>query len=119
MVSEMDLRRWINTGPLSRPSGVTSVAKQKKSAKPFLTDVKTLRDRARKNIASGGVTVTYEGDVKKTIDILQAGLATEIVCVLRYTMHAVAAQGGSSEGVKAAVAPQAKEDEGHINEMAE
>jgi len=95
------------------------VAKQKKSAKPFLTDVKTLRDRARKNIASGGVTFTYEGDVKKTIDILQAVLATEIVCVLRYTMHAVAAQGISSEGVKAEFAQHAKEEQGHMNEVAE
>ncbi len=95
------------------------MAKQEKSAKPFLTDVKTLRDRARKNIASGGVTFTYEGDVKKTIDILQAVLATEIVCVLRYTMHAVAAQGISSEGVKAEFAQHAKEEQGHMNEVAE
>src|SRR6267378_8259656 len=119
MFSAIELRRCINTGPLSRPSGVTSVAKQKKSAKPFLTDVKTLRDRARKNIASGGVTFTYEGDVKKTIDILQSVLATEIVCVLRYTMHAVAATGISSEGVKAEFAQHAKEETDHMNQVAE
>ena len=64
---------------------------QTTKSEPFLTDVKTLRERARKNIASGGVTFTYKGDVKKTIEILQSVLATEIVCVLRYTMHAVAA----------------------------
>ncbi|HEX3396147.1 MAG TPA: ferritin-like domain-containing protein [Steroidobacteraceae bacterium] len=95
------------------------MAKQKKSAKPFLTDVKTLRDRARKNIGTGGVTFTYKGDVKKTIDILQSVLATEIVCVLRYTMHAVAAQGISSEGVKAEFWQHAKEEQGHMNEVAE
>src|SRR5579862_8449566 len=93
--------------------------KQKPQAKPFLTDVKTLRDRARKNISSGGVTFTYQGDVKKTIEILQAVLATEIVCVLRYTMHAVAATGISSEGVKAEFAQHAKEEAGHMNEVAE
>ena len=87
--------------------------------KPFLTDVKELRERARKNIASGGVTYTYQGDVKKTIEILQAVLATEIVCVLRYTMHAVAATGISSEGVKAEFAQHAKEEQGHMNEVAE
>jgi len=95
------------------------VAKQKKSTKPFLTDIKTLRDRARKHIGSGGVTFTYKGDVKKTIDILQSVLATEIVCVLRYTMHAVAAQGISSEGVKAEFAQHAKEEQEHMNEVAE
>jgi bacterioferritin len=94
-------------------------AKQGKNSQPFLTDVKTLRERARKNIASGGVTFTYQGDVKKTIDILQSVLATEIVCVLRYTMHAVAATGISSEGVKAEFAQHAKEEAGHMNEVAE
>jgi bacterioferritin len=92
---------------------------ESKHDKPFLTDVKTLRERARKNIASGGVTFTYAGDVKKTIDILQAVLATEIVCVLRYTMHAVAATGISSEGVRAEFAQHAKEEAGHMNEVAE
>jgi bacterioferritin len=96
-----------------------SVDKQKTESKPFLTDVKTLRERARKNIASGGVTFTYQGDVKKTIEILQAVLATEIVCVLRYTMHAVAAQGISSEGVKAEFAQHAKEESEHMHEVAE
>ena len=93
--------------------------KQKTEPKPFLTDVKTLRERARKNIASGGVTFTYQGDVKKTIEILQSVLATEIVCVLRYTMHAVAAQGISSEGVKAEFAQHAKEETEHMNQVAE
>src|SRR3984893_13296121 len=95
------------------------VDNQSKNSQPFLNDVKTLRERARKNIASGGVTFTYQGDVKKTIDILQAVLATEIVCVLRYTMHAVAATGISSEGVKAEFAQHAKEEAGHMNEVAE
>jgi len=89
------------------------------NSKPFLTDVKTLRERARNNIASGGVTFTYEGDVKKAIDILQTVLATEIVCVLRYTMHAVAATGISSEGVKAEFQEHAKEEAEHVNQVAE
>jgi bacterioferritin len=95
------------------------VAKQKKTSQPFLTDVKTLRERARKNIKTGGVTFTYQGDVKTTIEILQSVLATEIVCVLRYTAHAVAATGISSEGVKAEFAQHAKEEAGHMNEVAE
>jgi bacterioferritin len=95
------------------------VNKESKTTQPFLTDVKTLRERARKNLGGGAVTSTYQGDVKKTIDILQAVLATEIVCVLRYTMHAVAATGISSEGVKAEFAQHAKEETGHMNQVAE
>jgi bacterioferritin len=96
-----------------------TVNKETKTSQPFLTDVKTLRERARKNLGGGAVTSTYKGDVKKTIDILQAVLATEIVCVLRYTMHAVAAAGISSEGVKAEFAQHAKEETDHMNQVAE
>jgi bacterioferritin len=96
-----------------------TVDKQNGNTKPFLTDVQTLRDRARKHIADGSLTPNYEGDVKKTIDILQAVLATEIVCVLRYTMHAVAATGISSEGVKAEFATHAKEEQEHALQVAE
>src|ERR1700677_776877 len=89
------------------------------ASKPFLTDVQTLRARARKHMEEGSVTPSYEGDVKKTIEILQAVLATEIVGVLRYTMHAVAATGISSEGVKAEFATHAKEEQEHAMEVAE
>lgn len=89
------------------------------SSKPFLTDVKTLRDRARRHLQSGDVTETYKGDVNRTIDILQSVLATEIVCVLRYTMHAIAATGISSEGVKDEFAEHAKEEQEHMMAVAE
>jgi bacterioferritin len=65
------------------------------------------------------VTSTYSGDVSKTIDILQSVLATEIVCVLRYSMHAIAATGISSEGVKAEFAQHAKEEQEHMTAVAE
>jgi bacterioferritin len=74
----------------------------------FLTDVKTLRDRARQNLGDGAIGSNYVGDVKKTIEILQSVLATEIVCSLRYTQHAIAAHGISSEGVKAEFAEHAE-----------
>jgi bacterioferritin len=88
-------------------------------AKPFLTDVKTLRERARKNLSEGVVTSTYGGDVQRTIEILQSVLATEIVCVLRYTMHAVTATGISSEAIKAEFAQHAKEEQQHMMAVAE
>lgn len=90
-----------------------------KTDKPFLTDVMTLRDRARKHLETGAIGTNYVGDVKKTIEILQSVLATEIVCTLRYQMHAVAAHGISSEGVKEEFATHAKEEWGHAMEVAE
>ncbi len=88
-------------------------------AKPFLTDVRTLRDRAREHLSDGAMTPSYRGDVKRTIEILQTVLATEIVCVLRYTMHAVAASGISSDSVKEEFAEHAKEEQQHMMDVAE
>ena len=97
----------------------TSSAKAGGKSQPFITDVETLRDRARKNIGDAGITHSYEGDPKKAISILQNVLATEIVCVLRYTMHAIAATGISSEGVKAEFSEHAKEESQHVHLVAE
>jgi bacterioferritin len=90
-----------------------------KTDQPFLSDVKELRSRARASIGDGAVTPAYKGDVKQTIEILQSVLATEIVCVLRYTMNAVAAAGISSDGVKEEFDQHAKEEQGHMREVAE
>ncbi len=90
-----------------------------KNPEPFLSDVKTLRERARKSIEKGAVTQNYGGNVEQTIDILQQVLATEIVCVLRYTMHAVSAAGISSDSVKAEFAEHAKEEQEHMMAVAE
>jgi bacterioferritin len=90
-----------------------------KTDQPFLTDVKQLREQARASIDRGAVTPTYQGDVKQTIEILQSVLATEIVCVLRYTMNAIAATGISSEGVKEEFDEHAKEEQAHARAVAE
>ena len=80
-----------------------SISQPPQPSKPFLSDVKTLREKARQHLSAGAITSAYGGDVKQTIEILQTVLATEIVCVLRYTMHAVAATGISQRGVKAGI----------------
>src|SRR4030095_14968882 len=83
------------------------------SDQPFVTDVKKLRAQARANIETGAVTSTYQGDAKQTIEILQSVLATEIVCVLRYTMNAISASGIASEGVKDEFNQHAAEEQAH------
>jgi bacterioferritin len=88
-------------------------------AQPFLSDIKELRKRAREEIDKGAITPAYELDPQQTIDLLQTVLATEIVCVLRYTMHAVAATGISSEGVKAEFEEHANDEREHAQWVAE
>jgi bacterioferritin len=94
-------------------------AEPAKNGQHFLTDVETLRDQARKHLETGNVTATYAGSVTKTIAILQSVLATELVCVLRYTMNAIAASGIASEGVKAEFTEHAAEEHEHMMAVAE
>jgi bacterioferritin len=87
--------------------------------KPFLTDITTLRKNARERMDRGAITDTYGADTETAIDLLQGALATEIVCVLRYTMHAVAATGLASEGAKQEFLQHAKDEQGHMMQIAE
>ncbi len=83
------------------------------STQPFLSDVKTLRERAARHLERGVTGESYLGDVGRTIEILQAVLATEVVCMLRYTQHSIVATGLASEGVKAEFARHADEEHEH------
>jgi bacterioferritin len=89
------------------------------AARPFLSDVTTLREQALQHISDGAITPAYHGEVKRTIEILQTVLATEIVCVLRYTAHAISATGISSESVKQEFAAHAREEQEHMTAVAE
>jgi bacterioferritin len=98
---------------------MTTTANGKGKTDPFISDVATLRARARKQLEQGAVTENYGLDPKVATDLLQNALATEIVCVLRYTMHAVAATGIASEGPKAEFEQHAAEERGHMEQIAE
>lgn len=83
-----------------------------------LTDVKTLRARARKNIEDGAVTESYQADREKVIGMLNEGLATEIVCVLRYKLHYFLASGMNSPQVAAEFAEHATQELDHADRLA-
>ena len=70
-----------------------------------LSDIQTLRKRARKNIEEGAVTKSYGADRREVIRLLNEALATELVCVLRYKRHYFMAKGINSDSVKAESKP--------------
>ena len=86
--------------------------------KPFLTDIKTLRERARQHIENGAVTEGYKADRETVIKLLNEALATEIVCVLRYKRHYFMASGIHAEGVAAEFLQHANEEQGHADQIA-
>src|SRR5512132_3413411 len=89
------------------------------SATPFLTDVATLRQRARQHIQAGAVTSNYGADPKLVVKVLNEALATEIVCVLRYKRHYFMAEGINADSVAAEFAQHAAEEQGHADQIAQ
>ncbi len=86
---------------------------------PFLTDVQTLRKRAREHMEKGAVTPGYAADRDTVIKVLNEALATEIVCVLRYKRHYYMASGIHAQSVAAEFLQHANEEQGHADQLAE
>jgi bacterioferritin len=85
----------------------------------FLTDVETIRKRARKHIEEGAVTESYQADRDVVLKLLNEALATELVCNLRYRRHYFMAQGVHSEGVRAEFKEHADQEQQHADRIAE
>ena len=84
-----------------------------------LSDIQTLRKRAREHIAQGAVTPGYHADRGTVLKLLNEALATEIVCVLRYKRHYFMAKGIHAEGVAAEFLEHANDEQGHADQIAQ
>jgi len=84
----------------------------------FLTDVQTLRERARKNMDKGPVTDAYGADLKRVIEVLNQALATELVCVLRYKRHYYTADGLDAQSAAEEFLEHAAEEAEHADRIA-
>jgi len=87
-------------------------------AQDFVTDIKALRERARKHIENGAVTEGYKADRETVVRLLNEALATELVCVLGYKLHYFMAQGIQSQAVAAEFLEHASEEQGHADQIA-
>src|SRR5215510_4585960 len=85
---------------------------------PFLTDIQTLRARARQHIESGAVTPGYQAHRETVVKLLNEALATEIVCVLRYKRHFYMASGINADSVAAEFQQHATEEQQHADQIA-
>jgi bacterioferritin len=84
----------------------------------FLSDIKSLRERARKDIEDGAVTQAYGIDRTLAVKLLNGALATELVCVLRYRQHSLVATGLSSEPIAAEFLVHSNEELAHADLIA-
>ena len=85
----------------------------------FISNVEEIRQRARKKIEDGAMTLDYQLNPEEAISILNEALATEIVCVLRYRFHYFMASGIHSAAVKEEFLQHANEEQGHADQIAE
>jgi bacterioferritin len=100
------------------PKGRTIMPERSNKENYFLRDVKTLRAQAKKSLDKGAVTEGYQ-DAGKSIELLQSVLATEIVCVLRYTMNAISVAGITSKSVGEEFTEHANDEREHMMMVAE
>ena len=85
----------------------------------FLTDIETIRSRAREHIDKGPITEAYGADLERVLAVLNEVLATELVCVLRYKRHYYTAQGINAAPVAAEFLQHANEEQQHADLIAE
>ena len=85
---------------------------------PALTDIPTLRKRARQHIEEGAVTSGYAADREAVLKMLNEALATELVCVLRYRRHYFMARGIHARTVAAEFLAHSNEELGHADSLA-
>lgn len=86
---------------------------------PQLTDVGTLRRQARQQIEDGAVTAGYRADRAAVLRMLNAALATELVCILRYRRHYFMARGLASQSIADEFLTHSNEELGHADRIAE
>jgi len=94
------------------------ITKDVSREQPALSDIKTLRARARKHIEKGAVTEGYAAERETVIKLLNEALATEIVCVLRYKRHHFMASGIHAAPVAAEFLEHAIEEMKHADSLA-
>ena len=85
----------------------------------FLSDIKTLRERAREQMDKGPVTSAYGADLERVVQVCNEALATEIVCVLRYKRHYYTATGIHSEPVAKEFLEHAADEQEHADRLSE
>jgi bacterioferritin len=85
----------------------------------FELDVTKIRDDARAHMKQGPVTAGNTADTERIIEILNQVVATEVVCYLRYSQHAIAATGVDRAQVAAEFTEHAAEELQHGQRAAE
>lgn len=89
----------------------------KQNEVPYSLD--DIRKKAKQSLAQGAVTQDYPLDLDQAYKLLNAALATEIMCVMRYRHHQVIAQGIDRPQVAAQFKEHGDDEQKHMMMIAE
>ena len=85
----------------------------------FQADIEAIRKRAREKMEDGAITGAYKADPNKVVEVLNEALATELVCVMRYSNHYYMASGIHAEAVAAEFKEHADQEREHADWISE
>lgn len=85
----------------------------------LLLNLDKIRTQARQSLRDGAVTKDYPLDLEEACKLLNAALATEIMCVLRYRHHEVIAKGIDRPQVAAEFKEHGDDEQRHMMMIAE
>lgn len=88
------------------------------SKSAFVIDIEAIRDHAKRDINAGAVTPDYSLDNSNVIDMLNAALATEIICSLRYKQHFYMCEGLNAQSVAREFLEHATQEQEHVDQLA-
>jgi bacterioferritin len=94
-------------------------SRRPEAASAALTDVDTLRKHARAHLADGAVTAGYGEQRERILALLDAALATELVCMLRYRRHHFMARGAHAKAVADEFLVHSAQEQQHADWLAE
>lgn len=84
---------------------------------PFLSNVAEIRRRPRQHIEEGAATAGHATDRQAVLRMLNAALATEVVCVLRYRRYSVMDTEAVADAVKNAFMKRAQQEQSHSDQI--
>jgi bacterioferritin len=85
----------------------------------FSADISAIRERARQKMEQGPVTGSYGKDPREVVAVLNDVVATEVVCWMRYSRHAISATGIDRAQVVSEFTEHAESERNHAMRAAE
>jgi bacterioferritin len=85
---------------------------------PFLSSVAEIRRLARQQIEQGGANASHATEREAVLRLLNAALATELVCVLRYRRYSAMNTAAVADAVRSEFVKRAQEEQSHADQIA-